>query len=248
MEEIKQKENLELFPAKIRFSVINVLRTCHIKETGESFFIAILGKPIKIDGIDRPRYQGLGGAAKISPELKIKLEKKYGASFNISGRPAEENDDARFIVDIPENLRELDDVSKAMRDGLISEIQSLFNKENSESYELDITRELREDLVSSGLLSEDDFTMIEENYSTTVSPIMWNKTTSERMSREVPSYRIFHLHDIILPESIFNKIKNNPKIRVLSKSDISSIKEATQNGNPAAEMEDGVVIVENVFL
>ncbi|MEK7581922.1 MAG: hypothetical protein AAB488_01165 [Patescibacteria group bacterium] len=244
----RPQENLEnKFPEKIRISVSNLLKALRVEETGEIYFIAMRGKPIKIEGVEKPRYQALGGGAKVTREGREKIEKEFGASFGISGRPSEENDDARFFVPLPENLRSNDKESEAERNKFISEVLSEFSEGNKELFELDITRELKEDLVSSEVISEKDFDSISTNYTGTISPILWKEATSERMSSEIPSYRLFHLHDAVIPSRVFEKIRNSPEIRVLSKSDIDAVKLATQEGKPTAITDDGGVIVENIF-
>ncbi len=234
--------NKEQYPEKVRFSIINVVNEVIVAGTGESFHIAHLGKPIVIDGKEYKRYQALGGAAKVTEEGRKHLERVYGAEFGRKDRSAEEADDARFYVPLEEDLR----ASEKERNQFISSILEEFNNKNDPFFELDISRELREDLVSEGVLTEEEFKQILSKHKGAVSPILWKTKTSEREKAEIPSFRTFHLHDITVSQELFNKLKASKHLHILTEDDIEAIHRAATEGKPAGISGDKA-FVENIL-
>ena len=106
---------------KVRVSVSNLVRECRVKETEETHFIAMQGKPLKKDGKEYKKFQAIGGGVKLAPEGKKRLIEKFNAQFGIQGRPAEENNDARFILELPKEMQEFPEYTEEQK----KELQSL---------------------------------------------------------------------------------------------------------------------------
>jgi hypothetical protein len=184
------------------------------------------------------KYQALGGAAKMTAAGKALIEREFGGAFGASGRPAEEADDARFYVE----------AAPGEIDSKVRPLIERFSNQDASFFETDVLRETHEDLVSDGVLTEEEFASVAAAYEGAVSPIPWETTTSERETQGTPSRRIFHLFELVMPEAVAEKLKRAESLRVLSPSDLEDIHEATSQGNPAARTKDGSVIVENIFI
>jgi len=247
-ETIKTPEGLY---EKVRVSVSNLVRECRVKETGETHFIAMQGKPLKKDGKEYPKFQAIGGGVKLAPEGKKQLMEKFNAQFGLQGRPAEENDDARFILELPKEMQEFvgdtDEQKKnaeEKRNQYMEKVLSFFFEKDNPLFEEDVMREVFEDIGD--VLSEGDNDKISAKYESTVSPIQWKTKTSERETG-IPSFRLFRLFTLEVPQEIFDRIIKSKTLRILSEEDIKAIHEATEAGNPAAITPDGSAIVENIF-
>lgn len=224
-------------PERVRFSIINTVNRIRVQETGETMQIVMRNKKAWEQNGER-KYQALGGAAKMTPEGKSMLTERFDAEFGTKARPQEEADDARFFVEVLPDEREKK----------LAEIIDLFSKQDPSLFEDDVLREAHEDLVSDGVLSEEEFKTIRAHYEGLVSPINWKTTTSERETKGIPSRRLFHLFELEVPQALIPKLETAETLRVLSPSDIEDINAATREGNPAAKTKDGAIIVENIFL
>ncbi|MFH1129407.1 MAG: hypothetical protein V1686_01580 [Patescibacteria group bacterium] len=252
MEESKETIKIpEGLYKEIYVSVHNLVRECRIKETGETHFIAMRNKSLKKDGKEYPRFQALGGAVKVTPEGKEELIKEFNAQFGKQGRPAEENDDARFNLELPREMQEFSGDTEEQkkeaaekRNQYMEKVLSFFFKKENPLFEEDAMREVIGDLKS--IVSEEEKDKISTEYESTVSPIQWKVQTSER-GKGMPTARLFRLFTLEVPQEIFDKMSKSETIRILSKEDIKAIHEATESGNPAAITPDGSAIVENIF-
>lgn len=251
METKEQPKIPEGLYEKVRVSVSNLVRECRVKETGETHFIAMQGKPLKKDGKEYPKFQAIGGGVKLTPEGKKQLMEKFNAQFGLQGRPAEENDDARFILDLPKEMQEFPEYTEEQkneaaekRNQYMEQVLSFFFEKDNPLFEEDVMRETLEDLGS--VMSEEENNKISTKYESTVSPIQWKTKTSERETG-IPSFRLFRLFTLEVPQDIFDRMQKSDTIRILSKEDIKAIHEATEAGNPMAITPDGVAIVENIF-
>ncbi len=241
MENVSLKNN-EQYAERVRFAIINVVNQVIVAETGESFHIAHLGKPIVIDGKEYKRYQALGGGAKVTAEGREYLERVYKAEFGRKDRSSEEADDARFYVPLKEDFR----TSGEARNQFVASILEEFNKKDDQFFELDIVRELHEDLVFEGILTEEEFVRVATKYKGAVSPILWKTRTSEREKAEIPSFRTFHLHDITVPQELFNKLRASKYLHILTQDDVEAIHRAATEGKSAGISGDKA-FVENIL-
>jgi hypothetical protein len=219
---------------RVRVSVSNLVHTVRVRETGETHQIAMRNEKVWKDKGER-KYQALGGAVKMTEEGKAALIATYGAEFGIQGRPAEEADDARFMLDVTEQGEEG-----------VTAVMDTFSAQNPAVFEDDVLRETHEDLVSAGILTEEEFSQITARYEGAVSPLKWKETTSERETG-TPSERIFHLFELEVPAAVFQKMRESESLHILTKEDIDAIATATEEGKPAARLPDGGLIVENIF-
>ena len=249
----KFESNIEKEPTieKIRVSVSNLVNTCRVNETGEVHYLAMKGKPIKLDGEIYDRYQALGGAAKMTDSGKQEFIDKYNAEFGRPDRSAEEDDDARFFVPLPENAREYvgdnedqKQESKKERDGYLHDVLDPFVNPNEENplFETDVMREVEEEL---GDVIEST-KGVSSTYSGIVSPVEWKTKTSARETG-VPSRRLFRLFEIGVSVDQFKEMQESEKIRILSEEDLEAIRLSVKEGKPTAMTSDGGVIVENIF-
>lgn len=226
----------EILPGreKVRVSVSNLVHRIRVRETGEAYQIAMRNEKVwreKGEG----KYQALGGAVKVTEEGKASLIATHGAEFGIAGRPVEEADDARFMLNVKERGEENVDA-----------VMDAFSVQDPTLFEDDVLRETHEDLVSAGILTEEEFAQISARYEGAVSPLKWKDKTSERETG-TPSERIFHLFELEVPEAVFQKMRESEVLRILSSEDIDAINAATQEGKAAARLPDGAVVVENIF-
>ena len=137
---------------KVRVSVSNLVHRIRVRESGETYQIAMRNERVwkeKGEG----KYQALGGAAKMTEEGKEALISTHGAEFGLPGRPLEEADDARFMLNLKERGEEG-----------ISAVMDAFSVQDPSLFEDDVLREAHEDLVSAGILSEKDFSQIAARY------------------------------------------------------------------------------------
>ncbi len=234
----------KLYPEKVYISVHNLVRRIRVRETDEVFYLAMQGKPITLDGVERKRFQAIGGAVKVTEQLRKKLKDKLGAQFGTTGS-AEENDDARFHLPIPEELRAMDDATSQKRVAYIWSVINKFSDISSKEFETSVQREMHEDFVGKGIISESDFAGVTSRYVGGVTPIQFSYSTSAR-GGAAPSHRLFHLHDIEVSEEVFNKISSNSKIKILSEDDVARRARASATGQPASILADGSVLVENI--
>lgn len=260
---IEQKKRPEIY-----FSVSNLVRHCHVKKndgTEEIFDVLVRGKDMN----GKPKYQALGGGAKISKEVITKMKEKFREGIRFRG--GEEADDIRFYLPIPEGT-EIKSTDSAEKQKIAQQKYNTFvsgvllgfteyavntqkidtdKKEavsENFSYEADVSRELEEELKKIGVLtSGEDIQDIVANYTGTVSPMRWKETTSSRLEDAAGYERIFNLFDIKISEAIFNRMKNSENIKILSKEEIEAIKQAKTERKAAAELPDGSIVVENVF-
>ncbi|HPJ80537.1 MAG TPA: hypothetical protein PLF70_02460 [Candidatus Portnoybacteria bacterium] len=251
METKEQPKIPEGLYEKIRVSISNLVRECRVKETGETHFIAIKGKPLKKDGKEYPRFQALGGAVKLTPKGKEYFIEKFNAQFGIQGRPEEENNDARFILELPKEMQEFSAYTEEQkneaaerRNQYMEKVLSFFFGKDNPLFEEDVRRETLEDL--SNVILEGENNKISTKYESTVSPIQWKIKTSERETG-IPSFRLFRLFTLEVPQDIFNKMQKSDTIRILSEEDIMATHKATEVGDPVAITSDGIAIVENIF-
>ena len=258
IESIEAEKNPEIY-----FSVSNLIRGCVVEKDDGSmqrFDIAIRGRDL--DG--KPKYQAIGGGAKIPNEVIEQMKKEFGNRIRFRG--GEEADDARFYISIPDNAQikegDSEEQQQATKESLNEFVHNVFDRfaeyaikesnindtdKSGFSYEVDADREVKEELVKSNIFDLGEVENMKISYVGTVSPIQWEKTTSGRSDGAVGYYRLFNLFDINITGEEFEKMKKSDKIRILSEEDISAIKKATENGSAAAELSDGSVVVENIF-
>lgn len=235
-EKIPGQRSPEIIPTqeKVRVSVSNLVHRVRVRETGETYQIAMRNEKVwkeKGEG----KYQALGGAAKMTEEGKEALMEEYGAEFGLPGRPLEEADDARFMLTL-----------KEQEENKVSNVMDAFSVQDPSLFEDNVLRETHEDLVSAGILTEEEFSQVVARYEGAVSPLKWEEKTSERETG-TPSERIFHLFELDVPEAVFQKMQESESLRILTKEDIDAINKATKDGKAAARLPDGSVIVENIF-
>lgn len=219
---------------KVRVSVSNLVHRVRVRETGETHQIAMRNEKVWQEKEEK-KYQALGGAAKMTPKGKQMLINEYGAQFGLPGRPIEEANDSRFILSV-----------KNQEEAILPKVLDSFSVQDTKLFESDVLREVHEDLVGAGVLSEEEFQTISATYEGAVSPIRWKETTSERETG-TPSERIFHLFEIEVPQVVYEKMQQADALHFLSAADVVSIHKATQEGKPAAKLSDGSTIVENIF-
>lgn len=248
---IEKNKNPEVY-----FSVSNLVNCCRVQKedgTEEVFNITIRGK----DKDGRPKYQALGGGAKMPRKAVEKLEKEFGDAIRFRG--GEEADDARFHLPLPEDTQvdssdSLEQQQSAIhkRNEFVRGAFDRFSKQDPALFEDSVQRELEDELTQAkdghdAVLSEDEAKTIISTYAGAVSPIQWAEKTSSRGSGMAEYFRIFHLFDIDVSEDVFEKMERSSAIRMLSEEDIEAIKKSTREGKSAAELSDGSVVVENVF-
>lgn len=258
LESIETEKNPEIY-----FSVSNLIRGCVVeKEDGSTqrFDVAIRGKDL--DG--KLKYQAIGGGAKMPPEVIGQMKEEFGDRIRFRG--GEEADDARFYISIPDSAQiaksDSEEQQQTAKENLNEFTHNVFDRfaeyvqrgkdvdntgSDEFSYEVDADREVKEELLKAGVLNSGEVENIKIDYTGTVSPIQWQKTTSGRSDGAVGYQRLFNLFDMNVTEEEFEKIKSSDKIRILSEEDKLAIKKATKEGTVAAELPDGSVVVENIF-
>lgn len=245
------QESRETYAAEAYFSVSNLVRHCNvIHEDGrqETFDIAILGGKTK-DGA--PRFQAIGGGAKLSDAAIEQLKAEYP---NMRFRDGEEADDARFYIPVPDAASGSGEEAINERDKFVHDVMDRFNSPEAPLFKCsdEMSRELVEELteVKDGLpapLSEEEAGEIKIEYTGAVSPIQWGTSASGRAGSSAYYYRTFHLYDITVSEKIFEKLRASDRMRVLSEEDVAALRASTQKGEAAAKLGDGSVLAENVF-
>ncbi|PIR85298.1 hypothetical protein COU15_01405 [Candidatus Kaiserbacteria bacterium CG10_big_fil_rev_8_21_14_0_10_45_20] len=226
-------------PREVYFSISNILNAVQVRmEDGSvvSHHIAIQHREHE----GKPKFQALGGGAKLTPEAKAQLKDEFE---DIRFRSGEESTDARFYLPVPEGLSKEEEAKWA------SGVMERFSQQDSAIFEDDILREVVHELTDeSGILSPEDVTDIHGTHVSVVSPIQWDKQTSGRSAHADGYHRIFHLFNIEISEEVFNKLAESEKIKVLSDEEKKVIIKATEEGESVAELPDGSVVVENVLL
>jgi hypothetical protein len=236
MERVERRSESGPKPERIRISVSSFVHHVRVKETGETFQLVQLNEDYLAKTGQR-KYQAMGGAVKMTPAGMQKLVDSYGAEFGRPDRPAEENDDARFFINVaPDKKQETLDA-----------ILAGFSQLNSEEFEDDVLREALEDIEKAlGPLTSLERASMSTEYEGAVSPIRWETKTSERDTGG-QSERIFHLFELEVPEALAVRLKESDVLRVVREQDVRDMQKATQEGVPGAPLQDGGTMVENIF-
>lgn len=210
---------------KVRISVGNLAPRFVVAETGEAHFLGILNRKALEKG--RRMVGAVGGAAELTSEGKALLESHFGATEF-------ERLDARFIVD----------------EGDLEAVLGIFESRDSRIYETDAAREIAEELATkelpiqnSPVLSAEEVAQIEVNYVKTLRQKSSGGPGSARESVEVPTRRLFNIFEVVVPATIFEKIKSSPAIYILSEEEIAS----TEGGSRKGKAADGAELADNLL-
>lgn len=235
LEHGEAKQGIERGPESIRISVANIIRRVRVKETGATYYPAILNPGAFAKG--ERKYQALGGGVKMTP-LGTDNLKSMGAEFG--PKESEEHDDARFVISADK----------------FQEAFDAFAKLSPDSFESDPIREIREELSqeklsgTGSILTEDETKEIEAEYMGAVCQLPNLPETSERTAA-VPSRRLFHLFEIVVPKRIFEKMQKSTAMKLFSEKELKDIAENhAQEGKQLWKMEDAqgvATIADNIF-
>ncbi len=210
---------------EIRISVANLVPRLIVQETCAIHFLGLLNRRHASRG--NRIYGALGGAAELTQEGKQILHKQFGAKF-------EKGQDARFLVQKPD----------------VDRIMPFFERRDVTFCESNPDREIREELTTAELpnlpriLTEQDVARIQVQYAKSIYPTGSLENTRHRFDSDgILSIHYFHLFEIIVPESIFERLRMHPAIQIFTENDLAT----TQMGRVRGISANGSVISSNLF-
>lgn len=228
-------DSTERGPEQIRISVANIIRRVRVKETGATYYPAILNPSAFAKG--ERKYQALGGGVKMTKSGGESL-KAIGAEFG--PQESEEHDDARFIISANKFQEAFDTFAKLQPD----------------TFESDPIREIREELSQEKLagmesvLTKDEVDEIEAEYVGAVCQLPNSSETSERVG-SIPTRRLFHLFEIVVPAVIFERMQQSEVLKLFSEEELKNIAtQHAQNRKTLWKMKDAqgtAIISDNIF-
>ncbi|MCU0678316.1 MAG: hypothetical protein MUF19_01865 [Candidatus Pacebacteria bacterium] len=238
--------NIEKLPtAEVYVSIANLVRkfvVLHDDGSQTEYYIAIRGKDL--DG--KQRFQALGGGAKLTNLAKEAFESDFGDS--ITFRSGEEASDARFYITTP--LVTIPNSPMSPRDlpENVLAITDRFSRLDETIIETDVIRELEEELTKlDPSLTSVELSTLETRYKTSVCPVAISGSNTGKAQGADMSFRVFHLFDVVLPEAVFNKLRQSDMLRLLSVDDMIALRKAAESKQSKAETVDGAYLVENLF-
>ncbi len=245
MERIGLSQPEELPSAEVYVSIANLVRKfIVVGEAGVAteHYVAIRGKDLE----GKPRYQALGGGAKLTATAKTELENSFGA--NIRFRDGEEADDARFYITTPLARPATGAISPADLPESVLAVTEAFSALDVRVIEDSVDRELKEEISELDLgLSGDELEQMQAHYETSVCPPETRVSNSGRSKGADLNFRVFHLFDVTVPQAVFEKLCLSDRFRVLSKTDMEAFRQATESRETKAVAQDDVYLVENLF-
>lgn len=212
--------------AKVRVSIGNLAVRVRVAETGEVHFFGLLNKKALEKG--KRLISALGGAAEVTPYGKEMIQTVYRAEF-------QEEMDARFVID----------------ESHLEGVLNLFANRDQLVYEIDASREVREELATkelpildSPVLSEEEVAQVKVVYAKTVRQQSSGGAGTSAREGEVPTRRIFNLFELVVPAAIFEKIVACPAIKILTAEEIAT----TCGGASKGQAADGAELGDNLIL
>jgi hypothetical protein len=209
----------------VRISIGNLAHRLIIKETGESRFFGILNSAASRRGTFL--IGALGGAAKLTSGGKKYITQQFQAQ-TIEGM------DARFVVPAYQT----------------ESVLKFFTGRVAELFEIDPTREISEELSEekitgiSPVLSREEVRWIQVEYVKTMpQPFSEGLGTSARERFDIPTRRLFHFFEMVVPEAVFLSMSVHPAIRLLTEEELATTKGGSQKGTT----NDGVALADNLF-
>jgi len=232
-------------------SVSNIVDTLSVrKEDGSITLVGHVcldeGNTItRIDPVTRKEktytvYQAPGGGAYISPEFQQSLAGE-GAQFGKSGRGADDLD-ARLNITLPktqarERLAALQE--KILLDSSLERSPIREFVEECEELGVSLTDSERNALTSTHISTMTALMSVEEDTA-------GNKA---RKARGIESVRTYIVHNLVLPESLLNRLMATGKLKILSPEEVARIKSQSTVHEPVVfNDEEGVCYVRNVAL
>lgn len=212
----------------IRVSVANLTISIRAYGHSESHRVGILSPGALKKGIKR--IQALGGGAHLTLAGVEHLVEQFGATdFEKDGDAI----DARFVVD----------------DRYLESVLSFFETPNEEYFETSPHRELRDELTEAGgVLIELQpvhgrglaFTRID---CVRQAPPLGGKGTSLREKEGIPTRRLFHRFEIVVPPSVFRLLLVSPGIFWLTDEELAT----TKGGICKGMNKTGLEMADNLF-
>lgn len=221
------------------FSISHLLNKVHVTfDDGHTESFQILEGNNK-NGI--VKFQAFGGGAKLTQEGVNYLKKTYGDDIRF--REGEEFDDARFYLKIPNEHNDDEQARVDFERSVLEPFSSLDNGFVEASIERELEHEFS--VAAPGFVFQNDSSSI--SYVGAVSPRKWEKPGSARSDGAVMYGRVFHLFDMRMTESDFEKLRTSPNVKVLTVDDQKDIFHATSEGTALATLSDGSKVAENIF-
>lgn len=202
----------------------------------ERILIGGMPRPIALGILNSASYRkgkrmiaALGGAAELTDEGR-KILKAFGAT-EFEGK------DARFVID----------------DEHLEEVMGLFVNRHYQPalFETDPTREIFEELVQEKItgmgpiLTEEMAAQTKVVYRRTVrQKPPEGEGTSAREKQGMPTRRLFHLFDLLMPEDVYSRMRMHESVFFLTPTDLAT----TGGGTRKGRHDDQTEIADNIGL
>lgn len=179
-----------------RISVANLVSVLKDGESNKTVTVGFLNRKSLLRG--DPTYTALGGAALLTDAAMQKLADGYSAQF-------ENGNDARFLV----------------ADNQVESVLTWLEKRDSGVIELDLDREMREELCGTELLGQtapiltpSDLDLASYEFSRSL------RQTSNEPGASYTTHRLFFYYVMRVPSSVFAKLTSSLYTKVLTKAEI----------------------------
>lgn len=209
---------------EIRVSVANLVPRLIAAETGNVHFIGLLNRKLLKRG--ERVYGAIGGAAELTENGIDLLHTRFGARF-------EKGRDARFFI----------------QTGDLDAVMKLFEARNQDFCEVDPSREIREELTMLELpdmprvLTPDEAERIKIRFIKSMYQAEDPAARTSTKAEEILSRRYFHLFEMVVTTSLFERLRNHPAIKLFTEADLAT----TQLGLVRGTAQDGSMIATNLF-
>ena len=207
---------------KVRVSVANLVTTIVSSETDDtackgSSYIGILNRMALEQG---QRILGaIGGAVELTEHGRNLLQKNFGASEF-------EGPDARFQVD----------------EVVVEDVLNLLVCRNPTIFEISIKREIEEELGTVEISGQNNSILNSSETQTIATQYVETKQQRSELSirtKGMPTYRIFHLFEMMVPITIYKTLDASPFIEIFDERCI----EETEDGKTVRGVKLGSNIV-----
>jgi hypothetical protein len=149
-------------------------------------------------------YKSLGGAGELTARGMKELVRRFNATA------FEHNNDARFQV----------------HEEHVDAVMAFFESRNAAFFEIDPHREMQEELLElelpeqqTPLLTAAEVSSISTSFCKTVR-LAPGKAFESGRGGELPTYRLFLLHDAFAPDHVYEKLQSSQFCRFVSAADI----------------------------
>ena len=210
---------------KIRVSVDNLATRLLLEGTDQTRIFGILNRKALEQG-DRV-VGGLGGGAQITPSGRDFLIRKFGTEF------CDDPFEARFVIE----------------EEHMEEVLTFFEHRDPEMFEIDATREIREELstrelpIQSGpILTHHEVSLVHTRYFQSARQPLGSSKYRARDVPGVKTVRLFHVFELRVQKEQWSKILSSPVIYVFSFEELAELRAGKEVVKP-----DGTRMGDNIF-